>query len=363
VERYLVGDTLWPQGWTKLRVYFTPRPAEIQLLADAYRPVLAQCDFVAPIRTEQLHEAVAVLQDRPASAVTAQEFTRLESLLRQRLADLPAFTVTAGGALAGRHGVMLDLTPDAAFTELQRRARSAVVDVFGAEAAAYEGGRPHIALAYGRGPGDSGALQGRLRNATDLRARLTVDAVRIVEAVQDPPRDEIRWEERAFVPLGTRKPAGTAGGLFDADAHPFDVAAFLDRPLTARLATAGPTVRPMWFTVEDGAFWFLTGPSTALATRVRSDSAIAVVVDVCDLAAEEIRYVYVRGRAEILPYDVERCRRLIGRYFGADISRWPEHVVHRYLTDARRDERYRMLRLRPERWTVREISHDARTAG
>ncbi|GAA2570690.1 hypothetical protein GCM10010424_11970 [Streptomyces lienomycini] len=34
----------------------------------------------------------------------------------------------------------------------------------------------------------------------------------------------------------------------------FDTDTFLRRPLTARLATGGPTVRPVWFLWEDGAF-------------------------------------------------------------------------------------------------------------
>jgi hypothetical protein len=41
---------------------------------------------------------------------------------------------------------------------------------------------------------------------------------------------------------------------------PFDVDAFLAQPLTARVATSGPTVRPTWYLWEDGAFWILTGP-------------------------------------------------------------------------------------------------------
>lgn len=350
MERYLAGGTLWPQGWSKLRVYFTPRLAEIKPLVDACRPVLEGCDFVAPIRDEWLHETVAVVQDRPASSVTVEEFARFESVLRQRLGGLPAFTVTAGGALASRHGAMLDLTPDAEFVELQRSARSAVADVFGDEAARYAGGRPHIALAYGSGPGDSGLLQGRLRNATDLRVRLTVDEVRIVEAVQDPRRDEIRWQERASVPL--------KAGQTTVDGNPFDVAAFLDRPLTARVATHGPTVRPMWYLFEDRVFWFLAGPSTSLSDRVRAEPAIAVVVDVCDLDTEEIRYVYVRGRADVLPYDVDRVRRLLCRYFGPDESRWDGNVVRRYLRAAPHDDRFAMIRLQPARWTVREIDHD-----
>jgi hypothetical protein len=65
---------------------------------------------------------------------------------------------------------------------------------------------------------------------------------------------------------------------------PFDVDAFLAQPLTARVAASGPTVRPTWYLWEDEAFWILTGPWATLPARVRTDPAIAIVVDVCDLA-------------------------------------------------------------------------------
>ena len=57
---------------------------------------------------------------------------------------------------------------------------------------------------------------------------------------------------------------------------PFDVDAFLAQPLTARVATSGPTIRPTWYLWEDGAFWILTGPWARLPNRVRADPAIAV---------------------------------------------------------------------------------------
>ncbi|WP_026876841.1 pyridoxamine 5'-phosphate oxidase family protein [Jiangella gansuensis] len=53
-----------------------------------------------------------------------------------------------------------------------------------------------------------------------------------------------------------------------------DVDAFLARPLTARVATNGPTVRPAWYLWEDGAFWILTGPWARLADHVRADPAL-----------------------------------------------------------------------------------------
>jgi hypothetical protein len=61
-------------------------------------------------------------------------------------------------------------------------------------------------------------------------------------------------------------------------ANAFNVDSFLAQPLTARVATNGPTVRPAWFLWEDGAFWILTGPwarLTILPGRERGGSGSA----------------------------------------------------------------------------------------
>jgi Pyridoxamine 5'-phosphate oxidase len=105
---------------------------------------------------------------------------------------------------------------------------------------------------------------------------------------------------------------------------PFDVDTFLAQPLTARVATSGPTVRPTWYLWEDGTFWILTGPWATLPARVQADPAIAIVVDVCDLATGLVQQVIARGRAEILPFDVARGRRKLSRYLGQDETRWDD---------------------------------------
>lgn len=138
-------------------------------------------------------------------------------------------------------------------------------------------------------------------------------------------------------------------------AHPFDVDAFLRRPLTARLATNGPTVRPVWFLWEDGAFWILTGTWARLYDRVRADPAVALVVDECDLATGLVRQVIARGRAELVPFDAERGRRKLVRYLGADEALWDERFV-RYLYDdpARRGTAW--LRLEPTSLKAADLS-------
>jgi hypothetical protein len=202
MEDYFAGSAAWPDGWTKLRVYFVPVAAELGPLLDAYRPVLDQFPFVAPVPDAWLHETLAVVEGRPARAVTPAELAILQARLHERIGARPAFTLTAGGAVATQYGVALDLTPDQDYVALQHAARAAVADVLGEEAARYAGGRPHIPIAYGAGSGDSGLVQGRLRNATDRRVMLSVTGARLVDVTQDVARRELRWRELARIPLG-----------------------------------------------------------------------------------------------------------------------------------------------------------------
>jgi hypothetical protein len=72
----------------------------------------------------------------------------------------------------------------------------------------------------------------------------------------------------------------------------FDVNVLLAQPLTARVATNGPTVRPTWFLWEEQALWILAGPWATLPRLVQADPAIALVTydpaeDFDDLEAGE----------------------------------------------------------------------------
>ncbi|MFI8904459.1 pyridoxamine 5'-phosphate oxidase family protein [Streptomyces albidoflavus] len=99
---------------------------------------------------------------------------------------------------------------------------------------------------------------------------------------------------------------------------PPDVHDFLARPLVARVATAGPTVRPVWFLWEDGAFWWLTGAYARLGRRLAGDPVVALVVDSCDLATGQVLSVTCRGTAEVVPLDRARAVRKLTRYLGPE---------------------------------------------
>ena len=160
-------------------------------------------------------------------------------------------------------------------------------------------------------------------------------------------------------PADGRAVAGVMTRVAD---HDFGVAEFLARPLTARVATNGPTVRPAWYLWEDGAFWLLTGPWARLLSRVQADPAVAIVVDECDLVTGTVRQVIARGQAELVPFDVPRGRRKLARYLGPDESRWDQRF-RRYLHDDPAARGTVWLRLRPARLTATDLSYETWPSG
>ncbi len=94
----------------------------------------------------------------------------------------------------------------------------------------------------------------------------------------------------------------------------FELEAFLRQPLVARVATNGPSVRPVWYLWEDGAFWWLTGGWSRIQAIVERDPHVAIVVDTCDLATGNVLQVTGRGEAEVLPFDPDRARRWGSHY-------------------------------------------------
>ncbi|MGH3665496.1 MAG: pyridoxamine 5'-phosphate oxidase family protein [Egibacteraceae bacterium] len=135
----------------------------------------------------------------------------------------------------------------------------------------------------------------------------------------------------------------------------FDVDAFLAQPLVGRLATAGPTVRPIWYLWEDGAFWWLTGPWSRLRDHLAADPEVALVIDTCDLATGHVWQVVAKGEAEVMPYDPERALRKLRRYLGADESEWDRARFN----PAGPTDGTGFVRLRPRTMRARDLSYQA----
>jgi nitroimidazol reductase NimA-like FMN-containing flavoprotein (pyridoxamine 5'-phosphate oxidase superfamily) len=99
---------------------------------------------------------------------------------------------------------------------------------------------------------------------------------------------------------------------------------FLVAPITAQLATNGPSIRPVWFEWEGGAFWIISGPWAKLLERVKRDPEVAICVDVSDFDTGNVKQVCAYGAAQIADYDVERARRMLHRYLGPDEESWSD---------------------------------------
>lgn len=131
----------------------------------------------------------------------------------------------------------------------------------------------------------------------------------------------------------------------------FDVHDFLSRPLVARVATAGPTVRPVWFLWEENAFWWLTGAYARPERRLAEDPTVALVVDTCDLATGQVLSVTCRGTAEVVALDRSRAVRKLTRHLGPEET-WPARF-----TASLDDPAARLVRCVPERPpVVRDLS-------
>ena len=133
----------------------------------------------------------------------------------------------------------------------------------------------------------------------------------------------------------------------------FDIDAVLREPLVARVATSGPTVRPVWFLWEEQAFWWLTGPWSSLERHLLSDPEVALVVDICDLGTGEVKQVRARGVAEVMPYDHERAYRKLSRYLGREEALWDGSRFR--LKNS--DKENKFVRLAPDRLEAIDLSY------
>jgi nitroimidazol reductase NimA-like FMN-containing flavoprotein (pyridoxamine 5'-phosphate oxidase superfamily) len=138
-----------------------------------------------------------------------------------------------------------------------------------------------------------------------------------------------------------------------------DIDSFLARPLVAHVAAAGPSVRPVWYLWEDGAFWWLTGGWSELPAILKADPRVAIVVDTCDIHTGEVLQVIADGDAEIYQLDPARARRKLRRYLGSDESRWPA----RFANGTFEDPDTRMIRLEPTELRARTLSYESPLRG
>lgn len=214
MKPFLTGGRLWPPGWTRLHVYLLPdlaRDRDLARLVHGCRAAMAPFPFLAPVPDPWLHVTVQPVMGVPAAEIGPAERAKLADRLTEALADVPAFTLTAGSPLASVTVVLADLDGDLPGQHLHTvhaRCREAVAAVLGSEAVAYEAMPGHLTLAYATGTGDSGRVQAALRQQVrPSHATLTVGAVHLLDVTQDLRTASYHWTPVARIPLA---PAGVS---------------------------------------------------------------------------------------------------------------------------------------------------------
>lgn len=139
----------------------------------------------------------------------------------------------------------------------------------------------------------------------------------------------------------------------------FDVDRFLRDGSVARVATngpEGPSIRPVVYLWEDGAFWWVTGAYAHKFRRlIEQDPRVALLVDAYDPTTGLAQKVTVDGIAEVLPLDRDLAIRCTARVLGPDPDAWdPESHALLFA-----DPDTRLVRVRPTRLVARDLSYDA----
>jgi nitroimidazol reductase NimA-like FMN-containing flavoprotein (pyridoxamine 5'-phosphate oxidase superfamily) len=150
----------------------------------------------------------------------------------------------------------------------------------------------------------------------------------------------------------------STGALTRLPRAPFDVAAFLARPLVARVAALAPnrpapTVRPVWYLWEEETFWVLTGHWSRLGAALAANPAFALVIDSCDPATGQVLQVTATGRGMVVPFEAGRARRKLRRYLGPNEDSWDPRFRPGQDPAA---PGVRWARLVPDRLDIRDLS-------
>jgi hypothetical protein len=208
VDQFVTAERIWPEA-TRWHVYVLPdldTDAALRRLVEQSRTVIGQHAALSVVPDAWLHATVQMVTGRAGADVTEMQQAALVAGLHEHVGILAPFTATGGSVQANRSGVVVDLDldlPGEPFAVLGERVRAAIRGVFGDEGLRYDPGTPHITLAYATGHEDSGIVQSRLRRTVrPSRAPLTIDAVWLLDVIQDADRSQYRWHPPiARIPL------------------------------------------------------------------------------------------------------------------------------------------------------------------
>ncbi len=135
----------------------------------------------------------------------------------------------------------------------------------------------------------------------------------------------------------------------------FDLDEFLSRPLYAHLAHAsehGVRESPVWFHWDGAAIWIIGG--TSFPANLRRDPRCALGIVDWDPASGRSHHVGMRGRAEVLAFDLAVAKTIFRRYFGPDEGAWDSRFDYAAAGDG---NDLTIVRLTPDAVVVRDQSY------
>jgi hypothetical protein len=134
----------------------------------------------------------------------------------------------------------------------------------------------------------------------------------------------------------------------------FNLEEFLARPLYAHLAhnsEHGPRESPVWFEWDGQALWIIGG--TSFPANLKRDPRCAIGIVDWNPETGLSQHVGLRGKAEVLPYDVARAKSIFRKYFGPNEQDWDRRFDDVFTEDCGLE----LVRFVPETVVVRDQSY------
>jgi hypothetical protein len=215
-------ELVWAPGESYLHVYAVPATnwniGLAELVSRARAVAAATCGALVPVADQWLHATVQMITV-PAGRIDGPGREALAAALAVQLAGIPPMDLTVGPPLCGTGGVVLDaiaadgsdIAGDGPWQALRDRTEHAIRQVIGNEGLNYDPGPPHVSVAYAARHADSGPVQSSLQRIRPGRARWRVDAVELLDVVQDAHAHTYTWRPLARIPFGGQLQSAIGG--------------------------------------------------------------------------------------------------------------------------------------------------------
>lgn len=208
MQPFPTPDLFWQPGETRLHVYALPgrggQPALLELVDRAAAVCARFGETNVPVPEEWLHMTVRMISLDAREVGPGQRADLAESLV-STLSGLAPFTLRVKGLTVTNAGVIVafdDDGPQGLWRRMSAGVREAIGGSCGADALHFEPGRPHVSLTYCSRATDSAPIQDALRAVPHQREPFTIDALHLVDVLQDANAHTYTWRHLVRIPLG-----------------------------------------------------------------------------------------------------------------------------------------------------------------